>query len=54
MADHRPRREYLPRQVQKDPEIVTNDDEHTRRGFIIRELLSKYKCIRVLVVGLMD
>ena len=27
MADRRPRKEYVPRQVQKDPETVTNNDE---------------------------
>ena len=31
MADHRPRKVYTPRQAQKDPETVTNEDEDIRR-----------------------
>jgi len=27
IADQRPRKEYVPRKVQQDPETVTNDDE---------------------------
>ena len=33
MADQRPWKEYVPRQAQKDPETITNDDEGTRREF---------------------
>jgi len=37
MADHRPRKVYTPRQAQKDPETVTNEDEDIRRQFTLND-----------------
>jgi len=37
MADQRSRKKYVPRQAQKDPETVTNNDEDTRSEFTLND-----------------
>lgn len=56
MADHRSRKEYMPRQAQKGPETVTNEDEDIRRQFTLNEwfdsslqFLSCMTCKRIMV-----